>query len=90
LAATGLSIGLGIMGGVIAGAITSLPFFEKPFVLFDDRDNWTDCRFPKENENYGPSTNVIDNPEKTGLDVVVERQPDKRKEDAEDSQRLNA
>lgn len=46
LAALGLSIGLGMLGGAVAGLITGTSkFFDPPPAdrLFDDRVYWYDC-----------------------------------------------
>jgi len=61
---------MGIAGGLLTGFIASLSFFEAPIVLFDDRDNFNDCVYPKENENHAPDTNTIDNPHGDRLNEV--------------------
>jgi len=45
LAAIGLAIGLGVLGGLIAGFVTSSQFFNPPPLdgLFDDQTLWDEC-----------------------------------------------
>jgi len=43
----GTTLGLAIIGGLIAGFIASLPFFQPPKELFDDRENWMHCDPPE-------------------------------------------
>jgi len=47
LATLGTSLGLAIAGGLLAGFIASLPFFQPPKELFDDRENWCECQPPE-------------------------------------------
>lgn len=45
LAAIGISIGFGLFGGLVAGALTSLSFFQPPpeEMLFNDTWHWAEC-----------------------------------------------
>jgi len=38
----GVSLGIAIIGGLVAGFVASRSFTSPPEELFDDRDNWTD------------------------------------------------
>ena len=51
MASIGLTLGLAIVGGLIAGFIASRSWFQPPHILFDDRDNFSDVKFPKINGN---------------------------------------
>jgi ammonium transporter Rh len=52
LAGVFVTLGLAIVTGLFAGFIASRPFFEPPTILFDDRDNYADAKFPQINKNH--------------------------------------
>ena len=51
LAGVAFTLGCAITTGALAGFLASLSIFQAPSVLFDDRDNMADVKFPKINKN---------------------------------------
>ncbi len=72
MAALGVSVGIAISSGLLAGFIASRPIFRAPSVLFDDRDNMVGVKYPKLNGNT-VSDSEFEHPEKKSLvpDVLV-------------------
>ena len=50
LASLGVSLGLALLGGIVAGFICNLSFFQAPDLLFDDTENWAEVEVPMEDD----------------------------------------
>ena len=64
-----MTIGLAIVGGIIAGFITSRSFFKGPDEFFHDKEHWTEVEEMLEEQEHGKEQHFNKVPATLAFDI---------------------